>query len=92
MYFVSFTVVHWVDVFTRKQYRDILIESLKYCQDKKGLVIYAWCIMSNHVHLIISTKEDNISDILGDFKKFTIKKIIAAIQNNPGESRKEWML
>ncbi|MEO8416012.1 MAG: hypothetical protein ABI472_20290 [Ginsengibacter sp.] len=32
------------------------------------------------------------NDALGNFKKFTIKKIVAAIQNNPGESRKEWML
>ena len=92
MYFVSFAVVAWVDVFTRKEYRDIMIESLNYCQEQKGLVIYAWCIMSNHVHLIISAKEDNVSDVLGDFKKFTSKKIIAAIQKNPGESRKEWML
>ncbi len=47
MHFVSFAVVGWVDVFTRKEYRDVIIESLKYCQEKKGLVIYAWCIMSS---------------------------------------------
>jgi len=29
---------------------------------------------------------------LGDFKKFTSKKIIKAIKDHPGESRKEWML
>ncbi len=92
MYFVSFAVVHWVDAFTRKEYRDILIESLRHCQNEKGLVIYGWCIMSNHIHLIISAKENNVSDVLGDFKKFTSKKIVAAIQNNPTESRKEWML
>ena len=49
MYFVSFAVVGWIDIFSRKEYRDIIIESLKYCQEHKGLVIYAWCIMSNHV-------------------------------------------
>ena len=55
-------------------------------------MIYGWCIMSNHVHLIISTKETNVSDVLGDFKKFTSKKIVEAIANNNTESRREWMI
>ena len=48
--------------------------------------------MSNHVHLIISPKENNVSDVLGDFKKFTSKKLVSAIQNNAVESCKEWMI
>ena len=92
MYFVSFAVVLWVNVFTRKEYRDILIDSLRYCQQEQGLVIYGWCIISNHVHLIISAKENNVSDVLGNFKKFTSKKIVASILANPVESRKEWMI
>src|SRR6476660_9088790 len=85
MYFVSFGVTEWVDVFTRKDYRDIVIESLQLCQKEKGLVIYGWCIMSNHAHLIISAKENNVSDVLGGFKKFTSKKIIKAIIEHQGE-------
>lgn len=92
LYFVSFAVVSWVDVFTRKEYKDIIIESLKHCQEKKGLVIYGWCIMTNHLHLIISAKEDNVSDVLGDFKKFTSKKLVRTILDHPGESRKEWIV
>jgi len=92
MYYVTFAVVAWVDVFTRKDYRDVIIESLQHCQQEKGLVIYGWCIMSNHAHLIISAKENNVSDVLGGFKKFTSKQIIKAIIEHPGESRKEWML
>ena len=92
LYYVSFAVVERVDVFTRKEYRDIVIDSVKHCQEKKGLEIYGWCIMSNHVHLIISAKEDNVSAVLGDFKKYTSKKIIKAIKEHPGESRREWML
>ena len=92
IHFITFAVVEWVDVFTRKEYRDIVLESLKYCQKEKGLVVYAWCIMSNHLHLAISTKNNNTSDIIGDFKKFTSKEILKAIQDNPQESRKDWML
>jgi REP element-mobilizing transposase RayT len=48
--------------------------------------------MSNHIHLVIAAKENNTSDILRDFKKYTSKKTIEAIQNNQQESRREWML
>ena len=67
LYYVIFAVAEWVDVFTRKDYRDIVIESLQHCQQEKGLIIYGWRIMSNHVHLIISANENNVSDVLGDF-------------------------
>jgi len=48
--------------------------------------------MTNPLHLILSAKNENLSDVLGDFKKFTSKKLIKAIKDNPKESRKEWML
>lgn len=92
IHFITFAVVEWVDVFTRKKYRDILIESLKHCQQERGLLIYSWCVMSNHVHLIVSARNNDTSEILRDFKKFTSKEIIKAISDYAGESRREWML
>jgi REP element-mobilizing transposase RayT len=83
-----------IEVFTRSSYVDIVLESIKYCQKEKGLRIHAWCIMSNHVHLMISTKFGiHPSNILRDFKKFTSKQIIAAIEDKEQpESRRGWML
>lgn len=92
VYFISFAVVDWMDVFTRRSYKDILVDSLKHCQENKGLKLYSWVIMSNHVHLIAGAKEGNLSDILRDFKKYTSKQVLKAIQENPQESRKEWLL
>ncbi|MBY0543836.1 MAG: transposase [Sphingobacteriaceae bacterium] len=92
IHFVTFTVHQWADVFTRSAYVDILIESLQFCQHEKGLEIYAWVIMNNHCHLIISAKNNNLSDIIRDFKKFTSKSIYRAIEENPKESRKKWLL
>ena len=93
VYFVTFAVEGWVDVFTRNEYKNILIENLEYCQINKGLEIFAWCIMTNHVHLIIRAKEGFLlPDILRDFKKFTSKAVIKAINDNYGESGKEWLL
>ncbi|WP_167618079.1 REP-associated tyrosine transposase [Maribellus sediminis] len=93
VYFVSFAVEGWVDVFTRNEYKNILIDNLKYCQEHKGLEIFAWCILTNHLHLVIRAKEDSkLPDILRDFKKFTSKAFKKAITENSQESRKEWLL
>jgi len=92
IHFITFAVVEWVDVFTRKEYRDIVLDSIKHCQDKRSLLLHCWCIMSNHLHLIVSAKNNDLSEILRDFKKFTSKQIIKAIEENQHESRREWML
>ncbi len=71
IHFITFAVVQWVDVFSRKEYADVVVESLSFCQKNKGLKVHAWCIMSNHLHLIVSTVENKLSDVLRDFKKDT---------------------
>lgn len=92
LYFLTFTVIDWVDVFTRKEYGIILTESMNYCVEEKGLIVYAWVIMSNHIHVIWQAKEgSSLSDIIRDFKKFTAKRIINMIETET-ESRKVWML
>ncbi len=91
-HFVTFSVVGWVDIFSREQYKELFVESLKYCQREKGMVLHAWVIMTNHVHLIISSNSNKLQDIVRDLKKYTSKQTIKAIEENNSESRKEWML
>jgi putative transposase len=91
-YFLTLTVVNWVDIFSRKNHRDTIIESLNYCQQHKGLVVFAYVIMTNHIHLVVNANEPFLlKDVVRDFKKFTSKKIVDQIQKQP-ESRREWML
>jgi REP element-mobilizing transposase RayT len=90
-YFLTFQVTQWADVFSRKIYRDIIIESLKYCIENKGLRLHAYVIMTNHLHLIASSRQNNLSAIIRDFKRHTSKEIIAAVIREP-ESRREWLL
>lgn len=93
VYFVTDTVADWVDIFTRPTYKHIVLESLEYCQKNKGLIIYAWVLMSNHLHAIVGSKSENkVSDIWRDFKKFTSKEIVNTLKTDPQESRQEWML
>ena len=91
-HFVTFSVVGWIDVFSREEYKEIFVESLKYCQKNKGLVLHAWVVMTNHVHLIISSNSNKLEHIVRDLKKYTSKQIIRVIQENTQESRREWML
>ncbi len=90
-YFLTFQIVEWADIFTRKVYRDIVIKSLDYCQKHKGLEIYAYVIMSNHIHLMAKSNQEKLSDTIRDFKRHTSKMIMEAIQEEP-ESRKKWLL
>jgi len=91
-HFVSFAVIHGIDLFIRMAYRKIILESLRYCQNEKGLIIYSWCIMPSHMHLIIGTSRDPMQNVLRDFKSFTSRRLKLCIQNNPQESRKKWLL
>lgn len=52
-HFITATVVDWIDVFTRKAYKDCIIDSLEYCIEKKGMVVFGYVIMSNHIHLVV---------------------------------------
>ena len=92
VHFITFAVVDWLDVFTRPVYQDIVLDSLRHCQKNRGLVLNAWCLMTNHLHLIGSAKNHDLSEILRDFKCFTANQVILAIQQNYLESRKEWMM
>ncbi|AKQ46768.1 transposase [Rufibacter radiotolerans] len=92
LYFVSFATVNWIDVFTRREYKDIFVESLKYCIKHKGLEVYAWCLMSNHAHLIIGSTGEKLEYILRDLKRHTSKELTKAIEGNIHESRRAWML
>ena len=92
-YFLTFTVCGWIDLFTRKIYKDILMESFRHCQLKKGLVLNAFVVMSNHVHLIAraENKDVTLSDIIRDFKKHTHHTMMPVIESD-AESRRLWML
>ena len=89
--YLTLTVVGWIDIFSRKRYRDIILDSLRYCREHKGLHVVGWVIMSNHLHLIVFTETLELSHVLRDFKKFTAFKILESINKEP-ESRREWLL
>ena len=91
LYFLTFTVEGWIDLFSRQRYRDILIRNMEYCRKNKGLAIGAFVIMTNHVHCILSAKNENLSNVIRDWKHYTSTHTIKAIQSIR-ESRQDWLL
>jgi len=92
LYFVSFAVVYWIDLFIRNEYKNILINSWSHCIKQKAMELYGYCIMTSHVHMIIGTQGINMEDTMRDMKRYTSIQLKAAIQDHPFESRREWML
>ena len=91
-HFITCRVIRWIDIFTRVEYKNLIVDSLNYCTLHKGLHLNAWVIMSNHLHLVASVKAPSrLSDFLRDFKKFTSKAITKQITEGH-ESRKDWLL
>jgi putative transposase len=92
IYFLTHTVVQWLDVFTRPRHKMVVVDSLNYCIEKKGLNVHAWCLMTNHLHMIASAKEGfKLSGIIRDMKEHTAKETIKLIIEEP-ESRREIFL
>jgi len=92
VHFLTFTVVDWISVFAKKTHKQVIVDSLNYCVANKNLRIYAWCLMSNHLHIIARTEEPiKLSSVIRDFKSYTAKSIIEKIIKEQ-ESRRQWML
>lgn len=86
VYFVTSTIVAWLPVFTTEPYFDIMIQSLIFCQEHKGLQLFCYAILDNHFHLIVAGPQ--LGRIITDMKKFTARKIIEQCQ----QDRKGWLL
>lgn len=92
-HFVTFTTVGWVDIFTRQQCKNVILDSFKYCVINKGLKVHAFVIMSSHIHAILRADKQGpgLSSIIRDFKKYTSKKIIKWTLGSKFESRSDWL-
>ena len=85
-HFITCTIVGWLPVFTRKEYFDIIKNSLIFCRQQKGLRLYAYVILDNHLHMIVSSS--NLSQVMRDFKRHTAKEIQAVAR----QENKYWLL
>lgn len=73
-YFMTCTVVGWLPVFTRPAMVELVFSSWRWLQQNRGLTIFGYVVLENHVHFVASCKE--LSEVIGDFKSYTARKII----------------
>ncbi|KAA3641370.1 MAG: transposase [Bacteroidetes bacterium] len=94
MNFLTMTIVEWIDLFTRPVYSNIVLDSLRFCQEKKGLVVFAYVIMPSHLHLIVRTDNSiGLSRIIQSFKTYTSNQFLDYINDwKKPESRRKWLL
>lgn len=92
LYLVTLTVAGSIDVFSRPDYCDIIINNLNFCIQNKNLVVYAYVLTSSRLHMIVAAKKGHISRVLRDFKSLTARQVLKAIAENPEENRKEWLM
>jgi putative transposase len=74
VHFLTCTVVNWLPILAKLQPKEIIVDSLRFLQDKDRLVIFAFVIMENHIHLI--AQAHNLSEEIGRFKSYTARRII----------------
>ncbi|OHB85244.1 MAG: transposase [Planctomycetes bacterium RIFCSPHIGHO2_02_FULL_38_41] len=86
VYFITSTIIEWIPVFTKREYFDIVVQSLSYCRQSKSLKLFAYVVMDNHVHLIASS--DKLSQIIRDFKSYTAREIIKTAKLD----ERKWLL
>ena len=91
-YFVSFAVINWIDLFIRNEYKEVLLKSMRYCMDNKGMELFGYCIMTSHVHMVIGSKGPLMQNIMRDLKRHTSETLHQQIKKHPRESRRTWML
>jgi putative transposase len=90
--YLTFNVVDWIDVFIRPTYKQIIVEALNYCIEAKKFTVYAWCLMTNHLHLLARAQDGSgLAMIEKEFKRYTTNKILEAIDIEP-DLRRAWML
>ena len=76
MYFITSTAIEWTPLFINEELFQIILNSLKYCQQNKNLYIYGYVIMPNHFHAIISMDEPGkIPPTVRDLKRHTSQQI-----------------
>jgi REP element-mobilizing transposase RayT len=81
--FYTATVLEWKPLLKPDKFKDIIIESLKFLVNNDRIVIYAFVIMDNHIHLIWQISDSyKPSDVQHSFMKYTAQMILKELRNN----------
>jgi len=86
LYFVTASIVGWKPLFSEKEYAEIVLNSLTWLRHEKRMSLYAFVLMSTHLHTIILPLDRTIGELLQNFGSFTAHKILYKLRE---EKRKD---
>ena len=86
VYFFTATIVNWLPVLIGEAACSLVLESLQFCRRNKGLRLYAYVIMENHLHLVAEAPE--LSRCMQSFKQYTARGLLQQAQT----ADKQWQL
>lgn len=89
---VTLSVVARINVFSEKNYIDVVLDGLRFCQKERGLDIYGFVIMTNYLCLLTLQRQGELGKVLGRFKSYTAKQILKLIEEDSTEKRQDWLL
>lgn len=82
LFFVTSTVLNWINLFDKKRFAEIVIDSLKFIIEEQWINVYAFVLMPNHLHLIIRFLGNHTADqVFRDFHKYTAQQILKIMRN-----------
>ena len=77
-HFVTCTILHWLPIFTRKESVQIVIDCLKFLQEKDNLKLYAYVVFENHLHMVVQSND--LEKSMKSFKQYTAKEILLLLK------------
>lgn len=82
-YFLTFTVLNWLAVFTRRETVQILLDALIWRQQNKGVKVYGYVVLENHMHCVLQSPD--LPKQVHDLKAFTAKEILGWLEERKAE-------
>ena len=73
-HFLTNTILNWIPVFTRPDAVQIILDSFCYLQENRGVKLYGYVILENHLHWI-ARSEDLNADV-AKFKSYTANRLV----------------
>ena len=77
-HFLTCTVVGWMPIFTRPETVQVVLDSWRFLQEERRLVVYGYVILENHLHWIASAED--LAGEVAHFKSYTARQILDLLE------------
>ena len=81
--FYTATILEWKPLLAEDKHKEIIVNSLQFLVTQNRIILHAFVIMSNHIHLIWQpTFAYSLTDIQSSFMKYTAQQLKHSLNEN----------